>query len=59
MNAEQKHVQKAGRLIVRAQRDLDRGDRIDAIDSLTFAIQYLRKSREATERRILRAKAGA
>ena len=55
MNAEQKHAKEAGRLIVRAQSDLERGDRLDAIDSLTIAIQYLRKSRTATELRLMRA----
>ena len=58
-NAEQRHANKARKLIEQSLRDLDRGDRLDALDSLTLASDALRKSRASTVRRVLRSQAGA
>lgn len=59
MNAEQRHANTARKLIEQSLRDLDRGDRLDALDSLTLASDALRKSRASTVRRVLRSQAGA
>lgn len=59
MNAEQRHAHKARKLIEQSLRDLDRGDRLDALDSLQLASDALRKSRASTVRRVLRGQAGA
>lgn len=57
-NSEQRHANKGRKLIEQSLRDLDRGHRIDALDSLTLASDALRKSIASTDRRLLRSQAG-
>ena len=51
------HAKRARQFLVAALNDLDRGDRLDAIDAARFAVKELEASRAATFKELEQAKA--